>query len=234
MFSSFNLLLFFFVLDKTFSELIHPDDYKWVDNPYENDLESTTEDYHYILSATASKEYTDYYKGIHYRGGLCCFRSSRYYSPYSCKYSNQQLLSNFTELSNINETNLKELHHYGCVPFKTNEANIFFTYTRNTPDALISIQIRLTNIYQEPFEFKLGQCLTYQRTDDDEIFCKSVNTLDTYIIPNNSFAIYTFKFDQNYYYIQSENFKIPHPINGYFSPSNNFIQLFYDEDKQLL
>ena len=113
MFLLFFLLLSFSLFNQIYLERIHPDDYKWFDNPYENDIESQTEDYNNIIEAVARQDYDDYYKGVYYKGGLCCYRTRQYGTFYSC-YSREKILTDYTKLTNINDTNLQKLHYRGC------------------------------------------------------------------------------------------------------------------------
>ena len=232
MFLLFSLSLFFSLFNQIYLERVHPDNYKWFDNPYENDIESQTEDYNNIIEAVAVQEYDDYYKGVYYKNGLCCYRTNHNSNFYSCS-SNYKTLTDYAKLTNINDTNLKKLHYNGCKSSR-DEINILFYYKRNIPDALVTVKIRLTNEYQEPLKFYLGTCNRYIENENNEYICSSVKALDTYIIPNNSIAIYTLKIDENYYYLQSEDFKIKH-ANTYYKFNNYiFIQLFYNKTTPLI
>ena len=228
-----SLLFFICQLNQVLSVKVFADDYKLIDNPYENDIESATEDYHYILTAAAARDYVDYYKGIIYKGGFCCFhdqvRSYKY-----CR-SGSSTLYNYTELNNINQTNFKELLHYACTPGKGRGANFIFSYSRSTNDSVISVRIRLTNIYQEPLEIGFGTCKGYKYyQDEDEYRCSNPDIIDTFTIPNNSFAIYTFKLDEKAYYLQRDNFKKPYNSGDRFDfDSTISIFLFCDEDKEI-
>ena len=228
----FFLILLYVSLNKIITEQVHPDEYKWIDSPYENDIESLTEDYNHIISSRAINDYYDEYKGIVYRGGMCCYFNTQYTSS-SCYRRVTMTLNNYTNLSNINDTNHKELLHYGCYANKADELNIAFNYKKNSNDALISVKMRLTNFYDEPFEFQIGKCNSYFVNDENQILCSSKKVFDTYIIPNNSFTIYTFKFDENAYYLQNDNFREKHLEHFEFSGTIK-IQLFFDKDKRLL
>ena len=94
--------------------------------------------------------------------------------------------------------------------------------------------MRLTNMHQEPLEFKLGTCGGYTTTDKNEILCESIKPLDTYIIPSNSITIYTFKIDSNYYYLQRDKFIIPYPNNLFKFNYYIFLKLFYNQTALLL
>ena len=120
------------------------------------------------------------------------------------------------------------------MPSKGKGANIRFGTYRITSDALVTVQMRLTNIYNEPFDLQFGICNSYYGYDKDRR-CSGRTVLDSFTIPNNSFAIYTFKHDANYYYIQSENFEVAHPLS--FSVSSIVTLSFIggdnsDEEKQ--
>ena len=228
--SSFFIFLFLTLINQTFCVKVFPDDYKWIDNPYENDIESDTEDYHYVLTAVSAKGYTDNYKGIVYRSRFCCYYDT-YYS--NCR-SSSTVLNNYTNISNINETNLKELHHYACISGKGKDVNIYFSYSRATPDSVITVRMRLTNIYEEPFELEFGKCNGYTGYDQDRR-CYSKSVLDSFIIPNNSFAIYTFKLDQNNYYLEKENFSKPHSNSGLFSFGEDIkLSFFFNHENKTL
>ena len=75
--------------------------------------------------------------------------------------------------------------HYGCsVDFEEEEQmSILFDYDRDSDDALVSLQIRMTNLLQEPLSFNLGICSSYIGTYDERK-CKTYKNIDTYIIPN--------------------------------------------------
>ena len=113
MFLLFFLSLFFYLFNQIYLERVHPDNYKWFDNPYENDIESQTEYYNNIIEAVAVQEYDDYYKGVYYKNGLCCYRTNHNSNFYSCS-SNYKTLTDYAKLTNINDTNLKKLHYNGC------------------------------------------------------------------------------------------------------------------------
>ena len=234
MYLSIFFLLSFSFFNQTNSQRIHPDDYKLFDNPYENDIESQTEDYNNVIEAYAVDEYDDNYKGIYYKSGLCCYRNYYHYGSYYNCHSNTYTMSNYTKLSNINDTNLQRLHYKGCYAPYRNEINIFFYYKKEISDSLVSVKMRLTNMHQEPLEFKLGTCGGYTTTDKNEILCESITPLDTYIIPSNSITIYTFKIDSNYYYLQKDNFKIPYPNDLFKFNSYVLIKLFYNETTPLI
>ena len=102
MFLLFFLSLFFYLFNQIYLERVHPDNYKWFDNPYENDIESQTEDYNNIIEAVAVQEYDDYYKGVYYKNGLCCYRTNHNSNFYSCS-SNYKTLTNLNRLCQINE-----------------------------------------------------------------------------------------------------------------------------------
>ena len=221
----FIILIYSYII-KVIPIKVHPDDYKLTDNPYENDIESSTAEYHNVITAVAARAYTDYYKGIVYINQLCCYYDSSY-SSYSCYHGGSTTYTtyqNYTKLTNINETNLKELHHYACVPSKGKGANIRFNTYRLTDDALVTVQMRLTNIYNEPFDLQFGICNGYTGNLEKRR-CYSKNVLDSFTIPNNSFAIYTFKHDAKYYYIQGDNFEVAHPLT--FSVSSDITLSFF-------
>ena len=212
MLRTFFIFLLTILINQSFTVKVFPDDYKLIDNPYENDIESDTEEYHYVLTAVSTRGYTDLYKGIVYRSRLCCYYQSSY-----C-YSSSATLNNYTNLTNINDTNFKELHHYACIPGKGRGANIFFNYPRNTPDSVISVRMRLTNIYDEPFDLNFGA---------------NQRVLDSFTIPNNSFVIYTFKLDQTNYYLQKDNFTKPYSHTFSFGSSIQLSFSFNHENKTL-
>ena len=159
-------LIFIFLLNIIYTLKTSPNDYKELDNPYENDIESQTEDYNNIIEAVAVQEYDDYYKGVYYKNGLCCYRTNHNSNFYSCS-SNYKTLTDYAKLTNINDTNLKKLHYNGCKSSR-DEINILFYYKRNIPDALVTVKIRLTNEYQEPLKFLLGTCNRYIENENNE------------------------------------------------------------------
>jgi hypothetical protein len=112
-------------------------------------------------------------------------------------------IPNYLQLSNINDTNLKELHRYGC----TSEypLNIILDYRREADDSIVSVAMRLTNINEEEVEFQFGVCSQFDAGYSEN--CMKVNIFDTYTIKENSFLIYTFKLAKDGYYIQSEDFQ---------------------------
>ena len=229
MFSLILILLF----DIIFSLRTSFNDYKPLDNPYEDDISSSTEAYHHIITSFSAAGYIDYYKGIYYKKYLCCSWGYTDYGHYRCLHTigSYQTIENYTQLNNINETNLKELLHYGCSPVEEEgHLNILFDYQRYTNDSIVSIQIRMTNTDPEPVEFNLAICTKHTGSYRDKK-CSEFKAIDSYIIPNNSFIIYTFKLDQNSWYVQNDNFTIPHndpavkfdftkPILLYINPEN--------------
>ena len=229
---SFFFILFFSFITQIISLKVPPDNYKWFDNPYENDIDNPEEEYHHILTAVTNYEYFDYYKGIVYKSGLCCYYERNYY--YYCRNGDPIRFDNFISLKNINDTNLKELHHYACRPNKGKYAEIVFTYPKQLDNSVLSLTTRFTNIYQEPFELQVGICRSYSGYGSTRI-CTSKKVFDTFIIPSNSLAIYTLKFDQNYYYLPEDNFSIPYNSNGLIN-FNNFVWLNFftpDENKTI-
>ena len=114
------------------------------------------------------------------------------------------------EIQNINDTNLKEIHKYGCL---YTPPNILIDYRRSAEDALVSITLRLTSLEEEDIEFQFGLCDGFDDPYQDVCTASGFTKLDTYNITNNSFLIYTFKFDGSSYFSQSENFTIAHSHN---------------------
>ena len=155
------ILLLFLLLDIIYSLRISFNDLKPLDNPYEDDIPSSIEAYHHIITSFSAAGYIDYYKGIYYKRYLCCSWGYTYYGHYRCRHSlgSYQIIENYTQLYNFNETNLKELLHYGCTPMEEEgQMNILFDYQRYTNDSIVSLQIRMTNINLEPLEFNLAVC----------------------------------------------------------------------------
>ena len=204
-------LIFIFLLNIIYTLKTSPNDYKELDNPYENDITENTEAYHHIITSFAAKGYIDYYKGIYYKQYLCCSWGYTRYLHYRClnKKGSYETIENYTLLNNINDTNLKELLHYGCTPQEEEgHLNILFDYERYASDSIVSLQIRMTNLDPEDVEFTLSVC-TGTKGSYEDTKCNAFQNLDTYIIPNNSFIIYTFKLDETSYYVQSDNFQTP-------------------------
>ena len=185
-----------------------PDQYMVEDNPYRDDIVYSTEkDHHIITAVTAVKDgYIDYYKGIYYRPYLYCHWRNGGYGFYPVDGHNVAI-PNYMELQNINETNLKQLHSYGCAYA---HLNILFDYRKYSDDSIVSITFRLTNTLEEDVDFQFGTCTSFEPDTYEECTDIGLIQLDTFTITNNSFLIYTFKFDSNAYYIQSENFEIAH------------------------
>ena len=221
-----NILLLLIRFFTIFSLRNPPDKFMELDNPYRNDIEFTTEKDHHIITAVSSYGYIDYYKGIYFKDQLQC--SWYYYYGDLRVYSRKiEEISNYKELRNINETNLKELLHWGCTyPV----INIAVGYRRSSPDSVVSVTLRLTNTNEDDVEFTFGLCNLFE--ESDKVKCAKVVGLDTYTITNNSFLIYTFKFSNTSYYIQSEDFEIAHPYN--FFPNNDFIRFFIFADEMKL
>ena len=233
------VLLFFILLYNIIHSIkISPNEYKEIDNPYADDISDSTEQYHHIISAFSSAGYIDYYKGIYYKKYLCCNWGWDQNGYLRCKHSfSYNTLVNYTLLSNINDTNLKELHHYGCsVTGEDIQQNILFDYEMNSNESVVSVQIRMTNMDPEPLEFSFDTCAGYESPGGPENKrCKTFANIDTYTIPNNSFIIYTFKLDSQSYWIQSENFTVPHrqikfnfnsQIILYFTPTDEKKNLY--------
>ena len=194
-----------------------PDNYTEVDNPFRNDIEFTTEKDHHIITAVSSYGYIDYYKGIYYKNKLSCHWKYNY--GYYPVYDNKDIPS-YLELQNINDTNLKELHKYGCL---FTPPNILIDYRRSADDALISITLRLTSLDEEDQEFQFGLCSSFEDSYQETCITSGFTELDKYNITNNSLLIYTFKFDKNVYYKQSDNFEIPY---GHSFEPNTHLRFF--------
>ena len=207
--------MFYFLLVFLFSLVcsikISPNEYKPLDNPYEDDIVESTEAYHHIITAISAVGYIDYYKGIYYKKYLCCSWGFNQYGKYTCKNNFKYVeIGNYTNLTNINETNHKELLHYGCI--NTDEKayqNILFDYRRHSNDSLLLVQIRMTNNDTEPIDFTIDYCEKYGDFDGGYTECLSFKNVDSYTIPNNSFIIYTLKIDNTSYFVQSDNFTTP-------------------------
>ena len=207
--------MFYFLLVFLFSLVcsikISPNEYKPLDNPYEDDIAESTEAYHHIITAISAVGYIDYYKGIYYKKYLCCSWGFNQYGKYTCKNNFKYVeIGNYTNLTNINETNHKELLHYGCI--NTDEKayqNILFDYRRHSNDSLLLVQIRMTNNDTEPIDFTIDYCEKYGDFDGGYTECLSFKNVDSYTIPNNSFIIYTLKIDNTSYFVQSDNFTTP-------------------------
>ena len=206
--------LYFFLLYSIIHSIkISPNDYKEIDNPYEDDIIYSREKFHHIISSFSSAGYIDFYKGIYYKKYLCCNWGWTQYGYLTCKNSfKYHTIENYTLLNNINDTNLKELLHYGCSPTEEDsQQNILFDYERFTNESVVSIQIRMTNIDPEPLEFTLDTCSVFEALGGTENRrCKTFENIDTYTIPNNSFIIYTLKLENETYWIQSDNFTVKH------------------------
>ena len=224
-FFSFTLFIYIIYFSNILTIKISPNEYKQLDNPYEDDLYANPdiddslkadEAYHHIITSVAAVGYIDYYKGIYYKKDLCCSWGFNGHGYYTCKNNKYETLDNYTLLDNINDTNLKELLHYGCTALEEESINILINYRRHSSDSILSIQMRLTNLEIEPLNFTFGICTKLEGSGDSKK-CANVTILDTYTIANNSFLIYKFKFDENYYFVQSDNFANKNDNNGWFN-----------------
>ena len=110
----YQIFLFIINICKIISLQNPPDNYTEVDNPFRDDIEYTTEKDHHIITAVSSNGYVDYYKGIYYKKKLCCHWKHNGYG-FVPSYSENILIPNYLEIQNINDTNLKEMHKYGCL-----------------------------------------------------------------------------------------------------------------------
>ena len=231
------LLLLFLIFYLINAIKISPNEYKEADNPYEDDIYESNEAYHHIITSVSARGYIDYYKGIYYKNYLCCRWGWSSYGYYDCKDFNYETIENYTLLSNINDTNLKELLHYGCSPQGENiQQNILFDYKRFSNDSIVSLQVRMTSLESEPLNFSVQMCSTFDDSGGvSNRFCKKFTEIDKYFIPNNSFILYTLKLEEKTYWLQSDNFTIPHnkvtfnfekPILIYFTPENEEHRLY--------
>ena len=220
----FYIFLFIFKVYYIISLQNPPDNFSEVDNPFRDDIEYTTEKDHHIITAMSSYGYIDYYKGIYYKKNLSCHWVYDY--GFKPKYDNKYIPT-YLELQNINDTNLKELHKYGCL---FTPPNILIDYRRSAEDALVSITLRLTSLEEEDIEFQFGLCTGFEDNIQETCIASGFKELDTYNITNNSLLIYTFKFDNNSYYRQSDNFEIAY--SHQFKP-NTHLRFFImaDTDK---
>ena len=200
----FQIFLLIINICKIISLQNPPDNYSEVDNPFRDDIEYTTEKDHHIITAVSSNGYVDYYKGIYYKKKLCChwIHNGNGFVP---SYAENVLIPKYLEIQNINDTNLKEMHKYGCL-YKP--PNILIDYRRSAEDALVSITLRLTSLEEKDIEFQFGLCDGFEDNRQEKCIPSGFTILDTYNITNNSFLIYTFKFDNSSYFRQSDNFEI--------------------------
>ena len=222
----FHFFLFLFNVYNIFSLKNPPEQFKELDNPYRDDLQYTTEKHHHIITAVSSKGYIDYYKGIYYKKHLYCHWRKDSYGLYPVEAN--EPIPNYLNLGNINDTNLKELHKYGCT-YKN--LNILVHYRRSDDNTLISLSLRLTNIMEEEIMFKFGFCSVYE--DYYQETCNDIIEFDTYNITNNSFLIYTFKFDKNHYYLQSDNFEKTYDYSFDFTNHLRFFIIPCEEEQKL-
>ena len=229
-----NIKIFIMILNiyKIISLQNPPDIFLDADSPYRDDIQNSTEKYHHIITAVTARwnGYVDYYKGIYYKKYLYCHWIN--YNAYHAVNDSTKAIPNYKELRNINDTNLKDLHSHGCA-YK--QMNILFDYRRSVENALISITLRLTNILEKDVTFNFGVCQAYEYSTYEQD-CKggSLKVFDSYNITNNSFLIYTFRFTNISYYVQSDNFEKKHSYNFFNSGTHlRFFILPDDEDQQL-
>ena len=229
-----NIKIFIMILNiyKIISLQNPPDIFLDSDSPYRDDIQNSTEKYHHIITAVTARwnGYVDYYKGIYYKKYLYCHWIN--YNAYHAVNDSTKAIPNYKELRNINDTNLKDLHSHGCA-YK--QMNILFDYRRSVENALISITLRLTNILEKDVTFNFGVCQAYEYSTYEQD-CKggSLKVFDSYNITNNSFLIYTFRFTNISYYVQSDNFEKKHSYNFFNSGTHlRFFILPDDEDQQL-
>ena len=78
-----------------------------------------------------------------------CYRNYYLYGSYYNCYSRTYIMSNYTELTNLNDTYLQKLHYQGCYTPNRNEINILFYYKKEISDSLLNVKMRLTNKHQE-------------------------------------------------------------------------------------
>ena len=139
------LYIFIFLFIPVYLLQNPPDNFFIEDNPYNNDIDSPTEDYHHIITMVAANKYIDHYKGIYYKPDLACYWSPNFNGQLS-PVRNSIEIPNYYSLNNINETNLKELHHYGC----TNQPlAVLVDYNRHAEDSLVVVRMRITNPGEE-------------------------------------------------------------------------------------
>ena len=207
-----------------------PDRYMDVDNPFRDDIEFTTEKDHHIITAVTAhwNGYVDYYKGIYYKKYLYCHWRNHGYGFYGVNDSTVAI-PNHLQLNNINDTNLKELQSHGC-SYSTN--NILLDYRRSVSEALVSLTIRLTNTFEQDQGFQFGICPPSSFEDNYKEECPNgaLKILDSYNITNNSFLIYTFRFTENSYYVQSDNFQNP---TDYTFKSTDHLRFFIISENPL-
>ena len=223
-----NINIFLIIICKILSLQNPPDRYMELDNPYRNDIEYTTEKDHHIITAVSSKGYIDYYKGIYFKPQLYCAWRYDYGNYHPVSPQKHELIPNYLELQNINDTNLKRLHQYGCT---AEQLNILIDYRRHSNDSIVSLTIRFTNVLPDDITFQLGFCSSYKETERMNCNQGALKILDEYTIYNNSFGIYTFKFDNTSYFKQSENFAIPY---SHTFPQNDHIRFYIMTDEQKL
>ena len=219
------LIFYIIKLELILSITIKSDNYIKEDSPYRDDIEeSTTEVYHHIITSEACYNYIDYYKGIFYKEKMPCYWHWDDNGQLVAD-RNYGIIEKYLELGNINSTNLKELHHYGCTQGEQ-PLNILVDYYRFASDSIIQIRIRFTNTQDEDVVFDFGFCESqnYRGSGSDKE-CLQVTPLDNATVPNNSFIIYTFRFDNTGYYKQKDNFTIKYLRD--FEKEKNKHMLFY-------
>ena len=205
-----------------------PDRYMDVDNPFRDDIEVATEKDHHIITAVTARwnGYVDYYKGIYYKKYLYCHWKNHGYGFYPVNDSTVRI-PGYLKLQNINDTNLKDLQSHGCA---YSSLNILLDYRRSVSEALVSLTIRLTNTFEEDTSFQFGICSSFEDNYKEQCPQDALRILDTYNITNNSFLVYTFRFTEYSYYVQSDNFQNP---TDYYFKSTDHLRFFIICELQL-
>ncbi len=204
---------------------LRPDDFQPEDAPFRDDIEYPTEKYHHIIDAQTvrfnrtNKGYIDWYNGIYYRNDMYCYWEKDDWGWRG--YSKVLTLSNYTGLFNINATNLRELHHYGC--HERDPVNLLFDNKREADDAAINLTIRITNMNIETdLKFTLCECASVV-----DGLCKTPTVLDPEVtVPAYNFIIYKFSYDGFGYYLYTEGLEIVHSETSF--AGNSRVQLFFE------
>ena len=223
-----KMLTIILLYNIVFSLKIPPDEFKVLDNPYRNDIDFTTEKDHHIITAIAAKEYIDYYKGIFYKDFMYC-NWSTYCGLHPTTGPNDiKTYPDYNEILNINDTNLKKLHKYGCTG--SNPLNIAFDYRRESEDSRISVAMRLTNLDPEnEVEFQVGLCSKFEAGYGET--CMEVIEFDKYTVEKNSFIVVKVQLGKDGFYKQTENFEIFHQQK--FDWTTHLRLFILDEEKKL-
>ena len=221
------LLLYINIINNTLP--IIPNSYLEYDEIFYNDIDHDLEKYHYILESSARQGYVDEHLGIYYSSDLrCCW--------YNYHFSDYDRTMSHTIFENIDITNNKNLYNKGCSCGNFQNSVVFQCYYENE-NIKYSTEIRYANPNNVNIAMDVGiitSLSSFLQNNNDTgygsinpsrilVGINNINVKDSKILVKNyTIGRFKLKWDKNYYYLEEENFTIPHSYSMPTQFSLNF------------